>query len=319
MGTKKILFIGGSLNQTSMLHKISKHLDDQYECFFTPHYADGMKAVLNKYGYLDFTVMGGKFKQDTMDYLSRHKLQIDEGGREGNYSLVLTGSDLVVQKNIKRRPIILVQEGMTDEENVFFHMVKWLKFPRWMAGTASMGLSNAYEKFCVASEGYRNYFISKGIKPEKIAVTGIPNFDNIKGYLNNNFPYKNYVLAATSDLRETFKYDNRKKFIKQVLDIADGRQVIFKLHPNEKFSRAIKEINKVAPGALVFEEGNTAEMIANCDVLITQFSTVIYIGLVLGKECFSYFDLDHLKKMLPIQNNGISGQNIASICRSYLN
>ena len=31
-------------------------------------------------------------------------------------------------------------------------------------------------KFCVASEGYRDLFISKGVKPEKIYVTGIPNF-----------------------------------------------------------------------------------------------------------------------------------------------
>jgi len=319
MAPKAVLFIGGSLNQTTMMHEISRHLDDRYECVFTPYYSDGMKAVLNKYGYLDFTVMGGKFKQDTMNYLERQGLKIDEGGKRQHYALVVTGCDLLIQKNILDKSIILVQEGMTDEESLIFHMVRWFKLPRWLASTAAMGLSDAYEKFCVASTGYRDHFINKGIKPEKIALTGIPNFDNIKKYLDNRFPYKNYVLAATSDLRETFRYDNRKKFITQVLNIADGRPVIFKLHPNEKPLRARKEIEKQAPGAMVFEEGNTAEMIANCDVLVTQFSTVVYIGLVLGKECYSYFDLDQLRKMMPLQNDGRSARNIAAVCRSYLN
>ncbi len=43
--------------------------------------------------------------------------------------------------------------------------------------------------------------------------------------------YHNFVLVATSDMRETYKYENRKKFIKKAYKIADGRQLIFKLHP----------------------------------------------------------------------------------------
>jgi hypothetical protein len=315
---KRILFIGGSLNQTTMMHKISKHLVDGYDCFFTPYYTDDCKALLNRYGCLDFSILGGKFKQDTLNYFNIHNLEVDEGGKRGNYQLVVTGSDLIIQKNIRGSRIMLVQEGMTDKENIFYYLVKWFKLPRWLASTSVNGLSNAYEKFCVASEGYRDFFIKKGVNPEKIAVTGIPNFDNIKKYMKNSFPYKSYVLAATSDMRETFKYDNRKKFIKKVLDIADGRLVIFKLHPNEKYRRAKREIEKYASGALVFSEGKTPEMIANCDVLVTQLSTVIYIGLVLGKECYSYFNLDQLKKLMPIQNNGTSGSNIAAVCELLL-
>jgi hypothetical protein len=315
---KRILFIGGSLNQTKMMHKISKHLTDKYDCYFTSYYTDDYKALLNRYGCLDFSILGGEFKQNTIQYFKSNNLKVDEGGKRGNYDLVLTGSDLIIQKNIRKRRIILVQEGMTDAENIFYYLVKWFKFPRWLASTSTTGLSDAYEKFCVASEGYRDLFIKKGIKAEKIVVTGIPNFDNIEKYLNNSFPYKNYVMAATSDMRETFKYDNRKKFIKKVLDIADGRQVIFKLHPNEKYRRAKREIEKYAPGSLVFPDGNTPEMIANCDVLVTQFSTVIYIGLALGKECYSYFDLDQLKELMPIQNNGTSGKSIATVCESLL-
>jgi len=316
---KSILFIGGSRNQTTMMHQISKHLTDRYDCYFTPYYTDDFKALLNRYGCLEFTIIGKKFESAALDYFKTHNLQVDVGGKKRDYDLVLTGSDLIIQKNIRHRRIVLVQEGMTDPENIFYYMVKWFKLPRWLASTSTTGLSNAYEKFCVASEGYRDLFIKKSIKAEKIVVTGIPNFDDVNRYLHNSFPYKNYALAATSDMRETFKYDNRKRFIQKVLDIAKGRQVIFKLHPNENYPRALREIQKYAPGALVFQEGNTAEMIANCDVLITQLSSVVYIGLALGKKCYSYLDLEQLKKLLPIQNNGSSARNIAAVCEQILN
>jgi hypothetical protein len=32
-------------------------------------------------------------------------------------------------------------------------------------------------------------------------------------------------------------------------------------------------------------------MIANCSTLITQYSTVVYTGIALGKEVHSYFDV----------------------------
>ena len=41
--TQNILFIGGSLNQTTMLHKIAQHMGD-YNCYFTPYYADGIEG-----------------------------------------------------------------------------------------------------------------------------------------------------------------------------------------------------------------------------------------------------------------------------------
>ena len=161
-------------------------------------------------------------------------------------------------------------------------------------------------------------FISKGIKEEKLVVTGIPNFDNCIQYCNNSFPYRNYVLVATSDSRETFKYENRKKFIKDAAEIAAGRQLIFKLHPNEILIRATKEIKSLIPDAIVFTKGNTNEMIANCDVLITKYSSVVYVGLALGKEVHSYFDIKLLKKLLPIQNNGMSAFNIAEVGKRLL-
>jgi hypothetical protein len=55
-------------------------------------------------------------------------------------------------------------------------------------------------------------------------------------------------------------------------------------------------------------------MIANCDVLVTQYSSVVFVGLALGKECHSYFDLGDLRELLPIQNGGTSAAAIARVC-----
>lgn len=319
MSRKKVLLICGSYNQTTMMHKISSYLKD-YDCYFTPYYSDGFINVMVKAGLLDFTILGrnSEFQKQTEDYLQLNELCIDYAGSNNDYDLVLTCSDLIIPQNIKQKKLILVQEGMTDPENFMYYVVKTLKLPRYFASTSTTGLSDAYDSFCVASEGYKKLFIKKGVRPEKLRVTGIPNFDNAADYLKNNFPHKEYCLVATSDTRETFKYENRKKFILDSLKIADGRQMIFKLHPNENRDRSTREINKYAPQAMVYSNGNTNHMIANCDVLVTKYSSVVYIGLALGKEVHSYFDLDMLKELTPLQNGGKSAQNIANVCMEYL-
>lgn len=317
MSRKKILFICGSLNQTSMMHQISQYLKE-YDCFFTPYYSDGVINYLVGKGYGKFSILNGPFRWNTEKYLEINNLQVDYRGLKNNYDLVITCADLIIQKNIRNKKIILVQEGMTDPETIMFHLVKYFKLPRWFASTSTMGISNLYNIFCVASEGYKNFFIKKGADENKIIVTGIPNFDNVKEFLNNDFPHKNFVLVCTSDARETFKYENRKKFIQKCVRIADDKQLIFKLHPNENFERATKEINHSAPNAIVYSSGNTNHMIANCDVLITKYSSVAFVGLALNKEVHSAFDLSELRKLLPIQNNGSSAERIASIGKDFL-
>jgi hypothetical protein len=298
---------------------VAGHLAEGYDCYFTPYYCDaGLLKFLERRGLLNFTVMGGRSRQLTEAYLRDNNLPVDYGGRAHDYDLVVTLSDLIIQQNIRGKKTVLVQEGMTDPENLMYHLVSWFRLPRYLASTSTAGLSDGYDAFCVASEGYRDLFIKKGVRAEKIVVTGIPNFDNVAQFLNNDFPHRKYVLVATSDARETFKFENRKKFIREALQIAGGRPLIFKLHPNEKVERATREIKELAPQALVFAEGNTDHMIANCDVLVTQYSSVSYVGLALGKEVHSYFDLEMLKRLVPVQNGGVSGRNIAIVCQSLL-
>lgn len=302
------------------MHKISKHLKD-FECYFTPFYCDGLYKTLQSFGLLDFTIIGGQNRQKTEAYLRANELPIDYAGAANEYDLILTCTDLLVQKNIRHKRVILVQEGMTDPEGMAYHIVRRarkLGVPLWLASTSTTGLSDAYVKFCVASDGYRDLFLRKGVQREKIEVTGIPNFDNAIEYFENDFPYRNFVLVCTSDTRENFKPDFRKHFIRRAVEIANGRQLIFKLHPNEKRDRSESEIAEIAPGALVLQEGNASHMVANADVIITQYSTLAYVGLALQKEVHSYFDVDELRQLLPLQNGGKSAQNIAEVCKRYL-
>ncbi len=58
-------------------------------------------------------------------------------------------------------------------------------------------------------------------------------------------------------------------------------------------------------------------MVANCDVLICQYSSLAHVGLALGKEVHSFFDLDELRRLLPLQH-GRAASNIADVCRALL-
>jgi len=314
---KRIFFICGSMNQTTQMHQISKHLAD-YELSFSPFYCHGFDEILRRLGLVEFTIAGNRMAERCRTYLQRHGLPIDYQGKNRPYDLVVTCTDVYLQKNIRDNRIVLVQEGIIDPDSFMYQLVKRLRFlPRWMADTAMTGLSDAYRAFCVASEGYRDFFIQRGARPEKIVVTGIPNFDNCRQYFTNDFPHNHYVLACTSNLREVGRREDRAAFIRRAVEIAGNRQLIFKLHPNENIERATREINVHAPGALVFATGSAEEMIANCDALITRFSSTAFVGVALGKDTYSDFDTDTLRRLMPLQNDS-AALNIANVCRRVL-
>lgn len=319
----KILFVIGSVNQTSQMHQIALCLPE-CDCFFTQYFGDHpIIRYATEKGWMDNTIMGkGRFKQMSDAYLSKHGLQNDYRGEQlGNkYDLVVLCTDMTVPKIARNTKSLWVQEGMIDQKTWRSKLVKALRLPAfWTADTSLNGSSNLCDIYCAASEGYRNYFAQMGTDPHKIVVTGIPNFDNAARLLQSRFPISGYVMVATSDIRETYRSDDREGFLQRAVQIANGRQLLFKLHPNENYDIATAEIRRIAPpNALIYQEGNTDEMIAHCDELITQWSTVVYTGIALGKKVHSYFDLDRLYELAPVQNGGQSAKNIADICRAYL-
>ncbi|HTT72464.1 MAG TPA: hypothetical protein VMG32_14665 [Anaeromyxobacteraceae bacterium] len=310
----KVLLTAGSFNQTTQMWQIAQALPPaHFEPWFTPAYADGLLDTCRRFGLLEWTILGERLSRRGMDHLRDQGARIDEGGRKQRYDLYVLCHDLIVPRNVRGGRSILVQEGMTDPEGLGFELVRRARFlPRWLASTASTGLSDCYDRFCVASEGYRELFVRKGVRPEKLVVTGIPNFDDCARYTRNTFPYRDYVLVCSSDSRETFKRHDRREFLDKVGRIAAGRPLVFKLHPNENAARAIREIAAVYPQAPVLTEGCAEEMVANCRVLIVEYSTLAYVGLALGKEVHAWEDVEILRRLLPEQH-GQAALRIAGV------
>lgn len=313
--------MGGALNQTRIAHSVARFLTDDYETWFSPGYMDkGPVAWLQRAELLEWTALGGVMRRDSLEYLHDQGLPIDDGGRLQPYDLVVTTTDLVVPKNIRDTNIVLLQEGMTDPENTVYKLVRRLRLPRYLASTASFGLSHRYRYMCAASEGYKDLFVSKGVRADRVVVTGLPHWDDLvrAATVENTFPHRGYVLVATSDARETFKVDRRARFLRRCVELAAGRPLVFKLHPNEDVNRATREIHQVAPTAEVYANGDVNHLIAHCEALITQYSTVVYTGMALGKECYSYFDSERLSQLMPLQNGGRSAELMAAVCRHVL-
>ncbi|MGI4871409.1 MAG: hypothetical protein ACRYFX_09560 [Janthinobacterium lividum] len=323
---KKALYLVGSPNQTTQMHQVAQLLADEYEPYFSQLYYDGwMRGFyewLLRHNILDKTVVQGLVKEKADRYLTEQNLRNDFENRVfgHDYDLVVCCSDIVVPwPLLARTKSVFVQEGMTDPLNLWARLVKkFTHFPILTISTALNGMNNCCDVYCVASPGYARHFEQIGVDKDKIIVTGIPNFDDIAKLRNNTFPLRDYVMVATTDMRETFRPENRPKFIRHATRIAAGRQMLFKFHPNEHLDRATAEVKKHAPpGTLIYTSGNTEEMIANAAELVTQYSTVAYVGLALGIPTHSYFDIEDLKRKMPTQNGGRSARYIADICRQY--
>lgn len=318
MKRPRALFICGSLNQTRQLHAVARELPE-VEAHFTPFYGDASMSAARRLGLIEAWIGGNKRRGWCLDYLGAHGLSIDLDGSRGGYELVVTCTDLVIPSNVRGLPIVVVQEGIFDRDGVAAALCRRVPvLPRWLAGTALTGESGLYTRFCAASEGYRERLCSFGVPSERVVVTGMPGFDDCRRYLQNDFPHRDYVLVCTSDGRETLKRDDRRHLIRRALGIADGRPLLFKLHPNENEALRRAEIRALARDALVFHDGSAEEMIANSELLITEWSSTVFVGMALGKPVYSNFRAEELCRLLPWQNGGTSAARIAAVCRGVM-
>ncbi|MDX2196539.1 MAG: hypothetical protein NW207_08980 [Cytophagales bacterium] len=320
----KILFVVGSLNQTTQMHQIASYLKNEYDCYFTQFYSvNPIIYWFIKKGFFHKTIFAGNFAKQSQAYLKKHGENIDYRALQhlDEYKLVYMCTDMFIPENLKKHPKIWVQEGMIDQSRWRSKVVKKLGLPAVLGdGTALNGSSNVCDVYCTLSEGYNHRLKKLGTDEDKLICTGVPNFDNCVQYLNNDFPHKGHVLVATSDIRELGGHEDRLSFIKRCTEIAGDKQLIFRLHPNEDKRRAFKEIRAITPpNTLVFTEGNTNHMVANCDILITQWSSVVYVGIALGKKIYSFFDQDELFRQAPLQTNGHSAYIIAQLGKEYIN
>jgi len=121
MKLKKILFIGGSLNQTRIAHAVYGHLSEDYEARFSPYYCDGFLRVLQQKRPPSTSASSGGSSATGRWPISGNT--ISRSTRAGGRGITIwsfTTTDLLIQKNIRNKPVILIQEGMTDPENMLF-------------------------------------------------------------------------------------------------------------------------------------------------------------------------------------------------------
>ena len=316
---KKILFLCGSKNQTTQMHKIALHLMDDYDCYFSNLYADGLINFLAIIGdVMERSVYGKGQQKKNAAYFEEHGLKNDFKGLSNDYDLVFSSHDISEQKNLANTKMILVQEGIFEPMDWRYYVAKYLRLPRYLADTAMVGLSDRYNVFCVMSDGYKDELIRRGADPKKILVTGVPNFDHIDLFRKNDFPHKDYVLAVTCNHRETKRPDDRMGFIQKVKDYANGKQIIFKLHPMEDHERATLEIKSILPNCLIYTNGSAEEMIANCSMMITTYSSTILTASALEKPIISHYTSQQLKALKPVQTNGTSASKIANVAKALL-
>ena len=303
------------------MHLISEHLKGEYDCWFSQFHPDYFFEYWPlKWGLLENSIMSGHFKQKADNYLLEHGLKNDYRAQLNNYEMTVFCTDMIVQRKLRKGKTIFVQEGMVDAMTPPSRFIKFFRLPQYLSLNTSLnGATNRCDIYCVGSEGYRNFFAGKGTDKQKITVTGIPNFDDIPRFLQNDFAYRDYLLICTSDIRECFGKEDRMGFLETCKQQVNGRDVIFKLHPNEIKLRAESEIRQVfGESVTINQEGNANHMVANCSELITQWSTLAYVGIVLGKKVQSFFNVEELKRLTPIQNGGTSAKNIARLCDAYM-
>ena len=103
----RALLIAGSLNQTTQLHAVAKHLRG-FDVAFTPYYGTRLEETMRALGINEGTICGERRRGWTRDYLVAHGLPIDENGSRGGWDLVVTCSDLIVPDNVRSSPIVVV-------------------------------------------------------------------------------------------------------------------------------------------------------------------------------------------------------------------
>lgn len=201
---KRILFICGSLSQTIQMQEIAKQLP-HHDCRFTPYYGDEYESWLVQAAVADGTIDGQKARTLCLKYLNDQKLPVDMSGELEDYRLIVTSTDLTVQRSTPQVPVVLVQERFIVEHPSYFGLVNWQNvLRRWLSRTIRFNSDGRYDRLCVASEWYKEEYIRNGADPARIIVTGIPGVEGngFEAHPSKNKPAQN-IARVCRDLVQT--------------------------------------------------------------------------------------------------------------------
>jgi len=153
------------------------------------------------------------------------------------------------------------------------------------------------DKFAIYGELAKQLCLNHNIDSSKLVITGNPRYDEL--FKRNIIPDKKNILISLSGIASTawstffstpmiLKYE---KMFKQVLKSLAKyeKNVTIKLHPTQDSIIDVKGIIKeILPNAKISKNGNTYDLIAQSDVIITPPSSVITEALILNKPVFLF-------------------------------
>jgi hypothetical protein len=173
--------------------------------------------------------------------------------------------------------------------------------PKWRKDHTGMfpGTGNS-RKMAVFGETTKELFLSEGVEPERIIITGNPKFDgvynstlvNCKANVCKKFGIpedKKIILLVTQYFVEAayWSVEQRKKFVTLIADAAaslpDTSLIIKIHHPLEKeneYQEIAKGINS-RPVVSCYDD--TSELLSACDLVITVNSTAALEGMAIKK------------------------------------
>ncbi|MCL0059463.1 UDP-N-acetylglucosamine 2-epimerase [Dehalococcoidia bacterium] len=155
-------------------------------------------------------------------------------------------------------------------------------------------------RIAVFGDAVKKRFISEGVAPERIIVTGNPKFDMVFHAKNNNCkqnicekmnipPDKKIVLLLTSYFVEAGMWTSlqRKEFVMSIAEAISelpNTQLIIKLHPPYEKEEDYQEIVKgLSDPPIICKYTSISELIGSCDLAITVISTTALEAMAMGK------------------------------------
>lgn len=182
-----------------------------------------------------------------------------------------------------------------------------------LAKTMNVQLPSSYGKgparhFAVMGEYYKELFISEGVRPEKVQVTGHPEADYLYELAGQSSrPGWREDVAAEFDLdpreniwllgREAIAYfglvspEKDKADLTAALEIltqrAGGGQVVLKLHPRDSVDY-YQFVAARFPGVRLIKDCDLYRLMSICDLYVSQISSTMMWALALDKPVISY-------------------------------
>ena len=221
-------------------------------------------------------------------------------GRHGPYDLVVDLLDVFLQKNIAATDRSR-SGAITDPEDDNFRLVA---APLAHSRSGPRDGPRRLPRLCVASDrsrSVRRQGQGGGDRGHRRSTSTTATLSR------QHFPHRDFVLVYTSIAAGSPPWRRSKS---RSSSMRSGARDDLQVPPQRRPRASGGGSESVCTGCPIFTTGSAEAMIANCDVLITRYSSTVFVGLALGKETHSDYPMDELRRLQPVQNRS-AALNIA--------